>query len=454
MNTALPNRRLGVLLAVGCALLLAGAWSGVSGEPATRDGAAQEPVTNVVCAVDPKQLADSVAGLVAGALKTELEALKKEVEAVRNAPQTPVSVSLGWWVPVWLAVLSVLGVVALTLPWVLRTQMLTGVNTQLINAVPKMTQELRTRLTQEMAGVERNIHDLVDAMKGAEAKLASLQSESRTEGARLVQELRDGLNDLSGAFRQAQLSAAALQERGDQLANQVNPEGVRGVLEQATQQWQASVANQLPSLNAEIQGQMETVLGSARERIEEIRTLLTQAVAPFEEQTRRLLDRLRDEEQSVEALIWPAFFSEAPLLAWREKIEAGLARRDSAAFELYLAVGIFNSALKSPEETRRVADALHGVGVQAYRFWKALGCAELEAAQEWKEAFNEHLRRMGVKLEAVLVLENQNFSLNTMVATNPDNANRITVKEVLSWIVQDIARETPRILGHARVITC
>jgi hypothetical protein len=225
----------------------------------------------------------------------------------------------------------------------------------------------------------------------------------------------------------------------------------------ALPQTQADLPAEWSALRAELAALRESVTERweiAQRRCEATDGNLARSLGALEQQQRELTDHLAGKHRTLEVLVWPEFFRHGDLSAWRQKIEAGLAKEDATAFDLYLALGRFNNALRNRNELRRIGEALHAVSLEAYRFWKSLDLPSLDPAQQWKAAFNTHLGELGVPLEAVLVLENQNFNLSTMVALDSDSTNRITVKETLSWIVQDISRETPRVLAHARVITC
>jgi hypothetical protein len=152
-------------------------------------------------------------------------------------------------------------------------------------------------------------------------------------------------------------------------------------------------------------------------------------------------------------LFWPPLFQNGPLAPWRERItERGL-QNDPAAMALVLALGRYASASRDAGDLRQTAEALHAVSLGAYGFWRHNGTKVLEASQEWKSAFQSALDASHTPLDIILVLEGERFDMNCMLATNQDPANRILVREVLSWIIRDKSSPTPKVLCHGRVIT-
>jgi len=163
----------------------------------------------------------------------------------------------------------------------------------------------------------------------------------------------------------------------------------------------------------------------------------------------------KSQSEALADLAWPPFFREEPLANWRQRIEARLAQGDADAFDLFLAVGRFASAAREePRDLRKVAETLHGVSAMAYRFWKATGANVLEAAPEWRSAFQNFLAAAGVPVDIILALEGDRFDMNSMLSVDSESASRIYVKEALSWIVRDKSGQTPKVLFHARVVTC
>jgi hypothetical protein len=164
---------------------------------------------------------------------------------------------------------------------------------------------------------------------------------------------------------------------------------------------------------------------------------------------------LKVRDDAMTALAWPPFFLEGGALAgWKNKIEDRLAQRDPTAFGLFLALGRFNNAARDPGDRRKLAEVLHGVGVEACRLWKSLGVAELDAALEWRSGFQAHLDASGIPLDIILALERDRFDANTMLSVDSGSASRMYVKEALSWTVRDKSSDPPVVLCHARVITC
>jgi hypothetical protein len=152
-------------------------------------------------------------------------------------------------------------------------------------------------------------------------------------------------------------------------------------------------------------------------------------------------------------LAWPPFFLGGSLGPWRKRIEAAIALGDSAGFALFLALGRFNTSIRDAADRRKVADALHGVSIEAYRFWKTQGVPSLDAALEWRAAFQVFLDSSGIRLEVILALERDRFDMESMLAADSGTASRMYVKEALSWIVRDKSSEVSRVLCHARVVT-
>jgi hypothetical protein len=165
--------------------------------------------------------------------------------------------------------------------------------------------------------------------------------------------------------------------------------------------------------------------------------------------------RLKLRDDAMTTLAWPPFFQEGGALAgWKKRIEDRLAQEDPCAFDLFLALGRFNNAAREAGDRRKLAEVLHGVSVEAYRFWKSLGLAELDAALEWRSAFQGYLDASGVPMDIILALERDRFDTNTMLSVDAGSASRMYVKEALSWIVRDKSSDPPKVLCHARVITC
>jgi hypothetical protein len=166
-------------------------------------------------------------------------------------------------------------------------------------------------------------------------------------------------------------------------------------------------------------------------------------------------ERLKLRDEVMTTLVWPACFHEGGALAgWKKQIEDRLAQHDAGAFDLFLALGRFNNAIREPGDARKVAEVVHGVGVEAYRFWKAQGGAELNAALEWRTAFQGSLDAANIPIDIILALERERFDTNTMLSVEAGSAGRMYVKEALSWIVRDKSSDPPKVLCHARVITC
>jgi hypothetical protein len=164
---------------------------------------------------------------------------------------------------------------------------------------------------------------------------------------------------------------------------------------------------------------------------------------------------LKVRDDAMTALAWPPFFQDGGALAgWKKRIEDRLAQHDPRAFDLFLALGRFNSASREAEDRRRLAEVLHGVGVEAYRFWKEMGLSELDAALEWRSGFQGYLDSSGIPVDIILALERDRFDANTMLSVDAGLVARMYVKEALSWTVRDKSSDPPKVLCHARVITC
>jgi len=225
------------------------------------------------------------------------------------------------------------------------------------------------------------------------------------------------------------------------------PEMWQKRLDQAAEKADAAWHNQLTDLeskNATLWHSIEKGLADAQSRLTRLNDEIGDAF--------RLL-KVRDD--AMTALAWPPFFQNGGALAgWKQKIEDRLAQHDPGAFDLFLAVGRFNNASRDAEDRRKLAEALHGVGVEAYRFWKSQGMKELDAALEWRSGFQGHLDASGVPVDIILALENDRFDANTMLSADAGSVSRMYVKEALSWTVRDKSSDPPKVLCHARVITC
>ena len=166
-------------------------------------------------------------------------------------------------------------------------------------------------------------------------------------------------------------------------------------------------------------------------------------------------ERLKGRDELLSALVWPAFFrGGAALAGWRQRIEEKLFQQDPCAFELFLALGWFSNAVREAGDLRKVGQALHAVGTDAYRFWKSIGTPSLDAALEWRTGFQGFLDASGIPINIVLALERDRFDPNTMLSVDTGSATRMYVKEALSWIVLDKSGDAPIVRHHARVITC
>lgn len=141
------------------------------------------------------------------------------------------------------------------------------------------------------------------------------------------------------------------------------------------------------------------------------------------------------------------------MLKWKKKIEDRMAQHDPAALGLFLALGAFNKISRDPLDLRKLAEALNGVGVEAYRFWKSESEVELDAALEWRSAFQGYLDGAQIPMDIITVFERTDFNTDTMLAVDSGRSTRMYVKEVLSWIVRDKSGEAPKVLYHARVTT-
>jgi hypothetical protein len=217
------------------------------------------------------------------------------------------------------------------------------------------------------------------------------------------------------------------------------------------------------SMPRERQGQWERRL---EEEIAEVKQTWLRQLDERQKQWQARLARLNEEigdafrllkvrDDAMTALVWPPFFLDGGALAgWKKKIEDRLAQHDPVAFDLFLALGRFSSAAREAGDRRRLAEALHGVGVEAHRFWKSMGVAELDAALDWRSGFQAHLDASNIPLDIILALERDRFDTNTMLAVDAGTVTRMYVKEALSWTVRDKSSETPIVLCHARVITC
>lgn len=168
----------------------------------------------------------------------------------------------------------------------------------------------------------------------------------------------------------------------------------------------------------------------------------------------RRLAELHRREEAVGRLVWPPMFLDGPLAVWRARIEDDLGNAESGAFEVYLAVARFNLALRAPENLRRLAEALDGLGESAYRYWKHTPATVLDDALAWRSALNELLVAADIPLEIALALEGEPFDLDSMVTQDAGLGSRIQVKEPLSWIVKEKVEPEARVLVPARVIAC
>ena len=178
-------------------------------------------------------------------------------------------------------------------------------------------------------------------------------------------------------------------------------------------------------------------------------------LGPLPEQAAQELERLKGWDESLSALVWPAFFQGGAALAgWRKRIEEKLLQQDPCAFELFLALGRFSNAVRDAGDLRKVGEALNAVGTDAYRFWKSIGTPSLEAALEWRTGFKGFLEASGIPIDIILALEGDRFDPNTMLSVDTGSATRMYVKEALSWIVLDKSGDSHIVRHHARVITC
>ncbi|MEK7674870.1 MAG: hypothetical protein AAB676_03415 [Verrucomicrobiota bacterium] len=205
-----------------------------------------------------------------------------------------------------------------------------------------------------------------------------------------------------------------------------------------------SQLDELAAKTTRVWQQLEQRLSETQSRLEEVNLKLVMAY-----------NQVKARDEALAALAWPPIFREEPLAGWRSRIEERLAQQDRRAFGLFLALGVFTNAARAEErDLRTVAATLHSVGTEAYLFWKAVGAKPLEAAQEWRAGFQNFLDATGLPMDIILALEGDRFDVNTMLSVESGSANRIYVKEALSWIVRDKSGQTPRVLCHARVVTC
>jgi hypothetical protein len=228
---------------------------------------------------------------------------------------------------------------------------------------------------------------------------------------------------------------------------ETQPEFWQKRLDQAAAKASAAWNSQLEALEAKNAGlwhAIEQALAEAQSRL-----------ARLNEEIGGAFQRLKVRDDAMTALVWPPFFQEGGGLAvWKQKIEDRLAQHDPGAFDLFLALGRFNNTAREAGDTRRLDEVLHGVGVEAYRFWKSLGAAQLDAALEWRSGFQGYLDTSGIPIDIILALERDRFDTNTMLSVDVGSASRMYVKEALSWVVRDKSSDPPKVLCHARVITC
>jgi hypothetical protein len=228
---------------------------------------------------------------------------------------------------------------------------------------------------------------------------------------------------------------------------EAQPEFWQKRLDQAAEKARMAWNSQLEALaakNASLWHVIEKGLADAQSRL----TRLNEEIGGA-------FQRLKVRDDAMNALVWPPFFQEGGGLAgWKQKIEDRLAQHDPGAFDLFLALGRFNNAARDAGDTRRLAEVLHGVGVEAYRFWKSLGTAQLDAALEWRSGFQGYLDASSIPVDIILALERDRFDTNTMLSVDGGTASRMYVKEALSWVVRDKSSDPPKVLCHARVITC
>jgi outer membrane murein-binding lipoprotein Lpp len=227
---------------------------------------------------------------------------------------------------------------------------------------------------------------------------------------------------------------------------ETQPESWQKRLDQAAKKSEATWDLQLTGL----QGKVEKLWGGIDQRLAEAQVQITD----LNEKITASYERLKLRDDTIAALIWPAFFQEGdPMLKWKKKIEDRMAQHDPAALGLFLALGAFNKISRDPLDLRKLAEALNGVGVEAYRFWKSESEVELDAALEWRSAFQGYLDGAQIPMDIITVFERTDFNTDTMLAVDSGRSTRMYVKEVLSWIVRDKSGEAPKVLYHARVTT-
>ena len=138
---------------------------------------------------------------------------------------------------------------------------------------------------------------------------------------------------------------------------------------------------------------------------------------------------------------------------WRQEIETNIAAGDSAALDVLLAVGRFNSMVRKQGPRRKVAETLYCIGEEACLYCDRSIGAGSQFAYEWRAAFQDFLDSSGIKLEIVLALERTPFDMDWMVADDPQSTGRSYVTKPLSWAIRDKTTPVPRVLHHARVTT-
>jgi hypothetical protein len=222
--------------------------------------------------------------------------------------------------------------------------------------------------------------------------------------------------------------------------------------------WQQRLESTAQKANASWTAQIEQFSAkteSAKHTIEEVFADASTRLTQLNRQLGKEFEQLKGRDESLSALVWPAFFRDGGALAgWRKRIEDRLVKQDPCAFELFLALGRFSNAVRDSGDPRRVGEALNAVGMDAYPFWKSIGTPALDAALEWRTGFKGFLDASGIPIDIILALERDRFDPNTMLSVDTGSATRMFVKEALSWIVLDKSGESPIVRHHARVITC
>jgi polyhydroxyalkanoate synthesis regulator phasin len=322
---------------------------------------------------------------------------------------------------------------------------------QLTNSVARVQEEMRSRFKSVTLVGTLNLLLVLGAVGGA-AYLARSHFQSARSGATATAAAAQLQSKLTGLEQKVEEGTSTFTKQEAQQKEFLAD--VRTQVERQTALLHEKLATtQLEALSAkagQISGELDALkqdFTALKERVDQLNQALAEAVT-----------RLTQKDELTKGSVWPKPFLESgSLAAWKGLIEKKLERSDPVALGLFSALVRFNwLARQSRPSGEQIAEALHGLSVHAYQFWRADSeqWDLTEATQNWRQAFQGVLDSLDLPLDIKLIFAKDRFDMNTMRASEDASESRISVQEPLSWIIRDKSGPVPTVLHHGRVTTC